>query len=97
MEEVYHSKKITMIYRKIATIEAMQFDPKKMPWPEGVKPWPKIKDGFAYQPRDMSFGYVETLEGEMHVQAGDWIATGIEGEKWPIKDSIFKKTYELVE
>ena len=24
---------------------------------------------------------------------GDWIATGIDGEHWAIKDDIFKKTY----
>lgn len=41
--------------------------------------------------------HVHTLEGELHVSPGDWIITGVRGEKYPIKDSIFKETYELVE
>jgi hypothetical protein len=40
---------------------------------------------------------VETLEGTMIVNEGDWIITGIEGEIYPCKDSIFRKTYEVVE
>lgn len=37
---------------------------------------------------------ITTLEGLMPVSYGDWIATGINGEHWVIKDEIFKKTYE---
>lgn len=40
--------------------------------------------------------YVETLEGDMRVRPGDWIITGVKGERYPIKDEIFKLTYELV-
>ena len=39
---------------------------------------------------------VNTLEGEMTVSPGDWIIKGVEGEYYPCKDSIFKKTYEEV-
>jgi hypothetical protein len=28
---------------------------------------------------------------------GDWIIKGVNGEVYPCKDDIFKKTYELVE
>lgn len=41
--------------------------------------------------------YIETLEGKMYVSEGDWIIKGVEGEIYPCKDSIFKKTYEPVE
>jgi hypothetical protein len=41
--------------------------------------------------------YIDTLEGRMNVIEGDWIITGIAGEKYPCKDEIFKATYELVE
>jgi len=44
----------------------------------------------------MSWGYIETLEGNHHVIAGDWIITGVKGEKYPCKDEIFKATYEPV-
>lgn len=37
---------------------------------------------------------VETLEGTMKGNAGDWLITGVEGEQYPCADSIFRKTYE---
>jgi hypothetical protein len=40
---------------------------------------------------------VRTLEGNMTAQRGDWIVRGIRGEPYPIKDSIFRETYEPVE
>jgi hypothetical protein len=40
--------------------------------------------------------FIETLEGNMLVAEGDWIITGISGEKYPCKADIFEKTYELV-
>jgi hypothetical protein len=40
---------------------------------------------------------IETLEGTMHASPGDYIITGVNGEKYPCKSDIFKKTYEPVE
>jgi len=40
---------------------------------------------------------VETLEGEMTASLGDWIIKGVQGEFYPIKDDIFKMTYEKVD
>jgi hypothetical protein len=37
---------------------------------------------------------LDTLEGKMTGQPGDWKIKGVEGEEWFIKDSIFRKTYE---
>jgi hypothetical protein len=37
---------------------------------------------------------LETLKGTIQIFIGDWIATGVEGEHWPVKDEIFKKTYK---
>lgn len=42
-------------------------------------------------------GWIDTLEGGHIVCPGDWVITGIVGERYPCKDSIFKKTYEPVE
>lgn len=39
---------------------------------------------------------IETLEGTLEVHVDDWIATGINGEHWVIRDDIFRKTYEEV-
>jgi len=40
---------------------------------------------------------IKTLEGEMVGEVGDWLITGIKGEKYPCKDNIFRATYEPVE
>jgi hypothetical protein len=41
--------------------------------------------------------YIETLEGTMYAQPGDYIVKGIHGDIYPVKESIFLATYELVE
>ncbi len=40
---------------------------------------------------------INTLEGFMLVQEGDWIIKGVAGEFYPCKPNIFEQTYELVE
>lgn len=42
-------------------------------------------------------GWVDTLEGGHVVSPGDYIITGVKGEKYPCKPDIFERTYELVE
>lgn len=37
---------------------------------------------------------VETLEGVMRGNPGDWLITGVEGEQYFCADSVFQKTYE---
>lgn len=37
---------------------------------------------------------IDTLEGKMEATSGDWIIRGIEGEFYPCKPYIFKKTYQ---
>ncbi len=39
---------------------------------------------------------IDTLEGTLHAQPGDWIITGIKGERYPCKPDIFEATYEPV-
>lgn len=50
-----------------------QFDPHKHPWPDGVIAWHDV----GYQPRDMSWGFVQTSTGRVHVHTGDWIITNL--------------------
>jgi hypothetical protein len=38
-------------------------------------------------------GSLETLEGQMEYEAGDAIATGSKGERWPIKRADFLRMY----
>jgi hypothetical protein len=40
---------------------------------------------------------INTLEGIMLGRKGDWLITGVNGEKYPCKPDIFEKTYEPVE
>ena len=37
---------------------------------------------------------INTLEGQMRAEKGDYIIKGVEGELYPCKPDIFKKTYE---
>ena len=39
---------------------------------------------------------ISTLEGDMVAEPGDWIITGVKGEKYPCKPDIFEATYEPV-
>ena len=81
-----HSKRIQKWRKKPVVIEAEQFFPDKRPWPEGV-----LKNSMT--------GHWEiiTLEGRLQVSPGDWIVTGIKGEKYAVKPDIFEKTYEPVQ
>lgn len=40
--------------------------------------------------------FIQTLEGEMRADDGDWIIRGVKGEIYPVKDEIFMATYEAV-
>lgn len=42
-------------------------------------------------------GWIDTLEGGHIVCPGDFIITGVQGERYPCKPDIFEQTYELVE
>lgn len=41
--------------------------------------------------------HIDTLEGTMTAGKGDWIICGVKGELYPIKDEIFRETYEAVD
>jgi len=51
----------------------------------------------AYQHLGDALITISTLEGDMHAMPGDWIITGIKGEKYPCKPDIFEATYEPVD
>jgi hypothetical protein len=39
---------------------------------------------------------IDTLEGSMIAETGDWIIKGINGEFYPCKPDIFEKTYNII-
>lgn len=73
------------VRKKPIIVEAVQFTPSVMP--AGV--WEK-SDG------DKSRFVIPTLAGDMTVNYGDWIITGIQGEKYPITHKIFCDTYDII-
>lgn len=85
-------------YRKTETIKAEQFDGSE----EMIDKY-HVRCDTEYMLSDDPLEYstvpyqMETLEGFLNINAGDWIATGVEGEHWAIDNEIFKKTYEEVE
>ena len=63
------------------------------------RPEPEYGDGKIHQDCGYTWhqhGWIDTLEGGHTVCPGDWIITGVRGEYYPIKDSIFQETYEEV-
>jgi hypothetical protein len=40
---------------------------------------------------------IQTLEGVMTAQIGDWIIKGVAGEFYPCKPDIFEATYEAMQ
>jgi hypothetical protein len=49
------------------------------------------EDGAVYVP------FIKTLEGVYYITPGDYIITGVKGERYPCKPDIFEATYESVE
>ena len=43
------------------------------------------------------FMLINTLEGEMKVEHGDYVIKGVFGELYPCKPEIFQETYEALE
>lgn len=39
---------------------------------------------------------IETLEGIMVAELGDYIIKGVQGEFYPVKENIFNETYDIV-
>jgi hypothetical protein len=83
--------------KKPIVIEATQW------WTDGDHP--AVLPVYTYGPNDEHWspsvpteqGWIRTLEGEMRVNPGDWIITGVKGEHYACKPDIFEATYEAVE
>ncbi len=78
--------------KKPIVIEAVQFlpDVSGSPPADMFIEWPILVDERG------PHLIIHTLEGDHRADPGDWIITGIKGEKYPIKDEVFRMTYERV-
>jgi hypothetical protein len=63
---------------------------------QSIVPEVKPLDPYNQQGKE-DMGWIATLEGGHEVTPGDWIITGIKGEKYPCKPDIFEATYEAVD
>ena len=87
--------------KKPIIVEAEQFVWKKKHPLLGSGEFIYLPDGVTKKtftdPRGDYYKYgVETLEGFMECNDGDWIITGVKGERYPCKPDIFEQTYEEV-
>lgn len=77
--------------KKPVIIEAIQWDASAETWNElqklgmtDVEPGEMGKECF----------YINTLEGKMKCEKGDWVIKGVKGEFYPCKPDIFEQTYD---
>ena len=52
---------------------------------------------FLCDARMHDHGWIDTIEGGHAVCPGDWIITGVKGERYPCNPDIFAMTYEPVD
>ena len=84
--------------KKPLIVEAVQ-------WSGNVEDYEEIQSkidtitclGLAGADRKNTNLFIGTLAGDMRCNPGDWIIKGIAGEYYPIKDDIFRATYEEVQ
>lgn len=76
--------------KRAVVIEAVQFTGENI-----SEVWEAFTAENVYGPVEgQPNAFIETLEGRMTCKPGDWIIRGVEGELYPCKPDIFKKTYE---
>ena len=89
------NEELTLWRKRPVVIEARQLDrqtgPRVAEWCGGQ--WCDLY-GRGDRGEDISCVYVETLEGRMRADLGDWIIKGVKGEFYPCKADIFAATYE---
>jgi hypothetical protein len=96
--------------KKPVVIEAFQFNPNKqftidLDLPDGIRStsYGEVSQLLGTSGCSKEFPYwnwsvmavVDTKEGKHVASPGDWIITGVQGEKYPCKPDIFAATYEL--
>jgi hypothetical protein len=64
---------------------------------EQYKPGAGLKGVIDMTDKFGQYGRVLTPNGPVKVSPGEWIITGVAGERYPISDEILKKTYDPVE
>ena len=80
--------------KKPVEVEVMQFT--DLESAEDIEIWAH-KKAYYYVENHVPLLMIETLEGKMIANVGDYIIKGVHGEFYSCKPDIFHKTYELLE
>ncbi|GIJ10748.1 hypothetical protein ACFFMR_18960 [Micromonospora andamanensis] len=59
-----------------------------------IADWIRSHGGNVVMPAVDPFLYIDTLEGRMRADIGDYVIRGVKGEFYPCKPDIFEATYE---
>ena len=88
-------------YRKTVEVEARQFPPLTPGWhefdPLSLEELAEWCGGQKFINGTGAYIVVPTMQGEHRAWPGDWIVQGVEGEFYPVKDSVFTQSYRAVE
>ena len=79
--------------KKPVVIDAVQITEEMF---NGAHPNDSHLAGVEYDPKAKCI-FIETLEGKMIGNIGDWIITGVQGELYQCTPDIFEATHEPVE
>lgn len=86
------AKGVRQFRKRPVTIEAMQITDATSVL--DIEEWiNSATTGYSTDPPTI---WIDTLEGRMEGQAGDWIIKGVNGEFYPCRNDIFIKTYQEV-
>ena len=80
--------------KKPVVIEAIRLTPDNL---ERVEEWCGGSIKGTALPRSERCIDIQTLEGEMRAEIGDWVIQGVAGEFYPCKHRIFEATYDPAE
>jgi hypothetical protein len=93
---------VVRVRKRPVEVDAIRYDPPNnceqvwkflgWPWPQPDPTFPSYHDDQDCSPTLPLF--IDTLEGLMEAQPGDWIICGVKGEFYPCKPDIFEMTYE---
>lgn len=80
--------------KKPVEIEFIQFE--NMVSVGEIERWTNLQAVYDYG-NDGKIMYIDTPEGVMTANIGDYIVKGVNGEFYQVKPDIFEKTYEVID
>lgn len=79
--------------KKPIEVEAIRYDTAAV---NEVIGWIHLNGGHAWVIPNTKVLFLETLEGGMRANPGDWIVQGVVGEFYPCNPEVFELTYEKI-